>query len=201
MCKDVCLDMIISLIKGHKQGHNSVLSGSSRIRGAHYLLGQVVRQYGIPDNNHYISKEAKLLWNKLSDDNIWNYTYTNPVVLKDDITLPKYVGAEKKPRENRAYRKGDRLEFNSVFHDEHIISIKEIIRQLDSIPDEALDYDHVKRVLDSIVICRILKEEDKKLQRRRFATFEDNYNRIYVQKNVILENDAEEYVKRSRIDL
>lgn len=200
MKNDICLDMIISLLKGIKQGHNSVISGSSRIRNAGYLLGQMVRQYAIPNENHWISKEAKQLWARISDDNIWNYTYTNRFTVKADIILPKYVGAEGRPRGEIQYKKGEKVEFKSIFHDEHIISIEVIIKQLKDVPEEELSYNKVKSILDSIVVCRILKEEDKKLQRKRYATFDENYERIYKPNEVICENAADEYSKRKNKD-
>lgn len=201
MRKDICLDMIICLLKAHRTEENAIYSDSSCIRGAHYLLGQVVRQYAIPEENYYISEKANNLWKKISNDNIWNYVYTNKFVITDKCSLPKYVGAEKNPREIKEYQKGEKIEFNSVFHDEHIISIEVIIKQLDAIPKEKLDYDSVKKILDSIVICRILKEEDKKLQHKRFDTFKENFEKIYEPNGIILQNAREEYMKRNRKDI
>lgn len=201
MATDICLDMIISLIKAHKTEENTVSSGTSSIRGAHYLLGQLIRQYAIPDENHYISEDAKKLWSEISDDNIWNYVYTNKFELKADHKLPHFVGAEKHPRTQAVHKKGEKIEFKSVFHDEHIISIKEIIRQLDDIPDSNLNYVNVKKILDSIVICRILKEQDKLLDRKRYPTFKENYDKVYKPQGVILVKASKEYSKRIRKDL
>ena len=200
MQNDICLDFIIALIKVHKTERNSVVDGTSCIRGAHYLLGQIVRQYAIPEKNYYISKKAKALWDQISDENIWNYVYTDKFLMKQDYKLPRYVGAEKTPRETKVFKKGEKVEFKSVFHDEHIISIKEILNQLDEIPKNDLNHDSVKKILDSIVICRILKEEDKNLARKRYNTFKENYEKVYKPQGVVLINAANEYSKRHRID-
>lgn len=200
MATDICLDMIISLIKAQKTD-NTLSSGKSSIRGAHYLLGQIIRQYVIPDKNHYISKEAKKLWSELSDDNIWNYIYTNPFELKADHELSHFVGAEKTPRPSVKHKKGEKIEFRSVFHDEHIISIEVITKRLCNLSDAELNYEKVKEILDSIVICRILKEEDKKLPRKRYQTFEDNRDKVYKPQGVIIEEAYEEYKNRTRKDI
>jgi len=201
MENDICLDFIIELIKVHKTEADTVCSGDTRIRGTHYLLGQIIRQYAIPDANHYVSVAAMKLWSELSDENIWNYVYTNTFVCKKDVSLPKYVGSEKKPRETANYSAGDKIQFKSVFHDEHIISVQEILRQLDAIPASELNHENVKRILDSIVICRILKSEDKNLPHVRKPTFEENYELIYKTNGVELINDADSYSKRTRKDL
>ena len=155
--------------------------------GAHYLLGQVIRQYAIPDANHYISEAAGKLWVSISDDNIWNYVYVDKFEIKCDYVLPRYVGSEKDPREKeKSYQKGDKVKFNSVFHDEHIISIKEIINQLDSIPKDELNYDNVKSILDKMTICRILKKEDKTLPHKRFDNFDDNNKKMEIVNNDLI---------------
>ena len=190
MERDVCLDMIISLIQAHE----------TCLRAAHYLLGQIVRQYSIPAENRYISSAAKALWEKLSDENIWEYVYVDKFVCKRDCVLPRFVGAEKKARETKAYKKGDKIEFKSVFHDEHIISVQVILQQLYALKGKDLNYENVRKILDSIVICRILKEEDKRLPHKRYATFEENYEEIYKKNQVFLECAAAEYLKKNRKD-
>lgn len=197
---DICLDMIISLVKAHKT-NNTLSSGTTSIRGSHYLLGQIIRQYAIPEENHYISKEAKKLWSELSDDNIWNYVYTNKFELKADHELSHFVGAEKTPRPSVKHKKGEKIEFRSIFHDEHIISIEVITKRLYGLSDAELNYENVKKILDSIVVCRILKEEDKKLERKRYPTFKENYDKVYKTEGVLLEKASKEYSKRIRKDL
>ena len=201
MERDVCLDMIISLIQAHETGEDSVVSGPTCLRAAHYLLGQIVRQYSIPAENRYISSAAKALWEKLSDENIWEYVYVDKFVCKRDCVLPRFVGAEKEAREKtKAYKKGDKIEFKSVFHDEHIISVQVILQQLYALKGKDLNYENVRKILDSIVICRILKEEDKRLSHKRYATFEENYEEIYKPNQVFLESASAEYLKKKRKD-
>lgn len=181
MARDICLDIIISLIKADKTEEKVLYGSECSIKGVHYLLGQVIRQYSIPNNNYYISEAAKKLWKNISDDNIWNYVYKDRFELKCNYKLPKYVGANKTPEEVE-YNKGTKVEFRSIFHDEHIIPICKIIDQLEAIDIKDLNYEKVKGILDRIVICRVLKSEDRKLPsspNKRFSTAEKNIENVY----------------------
>lgn len=37
--------------------------------------------------------------------------------------------------------------------------------------EDKINYENVKKILDSIVVCRILKAEDKQLKHKRYPTF------------------------------
>ena len=68
-----------------------------------------------------------------------------------------------------------KIQYNDVFHDEHIIPLEMIINELKEIkkPDINEDtYNQVRKILDKIYICKMLKSEDRDLldSRKRKST-------------------------------
>lgn len=171
--KNIILDIIIEFVKGIKNKDNAVEANVNnklyKLWASSYLLNQILRQWNIPSNHSYVSVKAKNLWDKLSSKNIFDYHYTNMVICenKEPIKVKIYKGAENKYFEtNLIY--GNKFKFNSVFHEEHIIPISTIIENLCSL--EELNYENVENVLNKISICKILKEEDKNLNKEHLKT-------------------------------
>lgn len=63
---------------------------------------------------------------------------------------------------------GSKFDFRSVFHEDHIVTIKDIIDSLTKLEfteDTQENYDKVQDVLSRIYTCRVLKEEDRRLNK------------------------------------
>lgn len=143
--------------------YNGILHGENyKFGGSHYLLGQIIRQYTPSDENFHISKEAYELWQKLSNDSIWDYVYTNKIkyVGTNDISLNKYTGNGNSTKPILIHS-GEKFTFNDYYTDEHMIDVASIIELLTKMKN--VTPFEVKKVLDQIHIARILKSEDKKL--------------------------------------
>jgi hypothetical protein len=150
--------------------------GKHRFSGANYLLNQILRQYIIDDSHCFISEEAKKTWEKLElskdtykkdgtykhSQDMEDYWYQRRIYItsvKGDIQLYDKKGTH--------YRTGaiinDSFQYNHLFHDEHIVTISDIIQALfDLVPNNLTD-DKISNILDKIYICRILKSEREKL--------------------------------------
>lgn len=160
--KNEILDIIISLIKG-VQNHNHIESDGHKLWGSKYLLNQVIRQYSQPDDHYFISKDAKELWNKITSDDIMTKFYRDKLTLDkvDGSIVLKCFKGNSNSYTNWTPNKGDKLTYRDVFHDEHIVPVKMIINELIKLKE--INYSSVEEVLGKIYICRMLKEEDKKI--------------------------------------
>ena len=157
------LDIIISFVKACKKDKEFayIESNGKRIWSAHYLLNQILRQYYIDDNHIFISKKAQELWNEIAvEADIKRFSYRNTFIAKKDININMYFGAKKEGVLTEK-NKGQKVVWNNIFHDEHTIPISEIIKELCAL--ETLNYENVSKVLDKIYICKMLKDEDRKI--------------------------------------
>ena len=161
--KNEVLEIIISFVKACKNDkeHAYVESNGKRIWSAYYLLNQILRQYYIDDNHVLISKKAQELWEKIAvEPNIKRFNYRNTFTAKVNIDIDMYYGA-KKEGVLTSVKKGQKVIWNKIFHDEHTIPVNIIIKELCSLDN--LNYESVLKVLDKIYICKMLKEEDRKI--------------------------------------
>ena len=167
------LDIIINILQNTKND-NGAEKALDRIEctyggrtyalwNANYLLGQIIRQYQIPKSNFYISKRAFERWHQISEDDIWNYSYRSKIVVQGETVVKKYKGASS-DGEQVTLGTGADFVFNDVFHDEHIIPINVIIKKLKSL--ESYNYENVSQILDQICVCRMLKEEDRRIKEK-----------------------------------
>ena len=73
------IGIIIDFIKALQSEDNALVSteGDSiyRISNPKYLLGQILRQYELKPCQYYFSTSAMLLWEKLSVQDMWAYSY------------------------------------------------------------------------------------------------------------------------------
>ena len=164
--KNIVLDIIIEFVKGLKSKDGAIetnVNGKGYyIHSCKYLLNQILRQWHTPKERYYVSKRAMELWKKLSNDDIGNYYYNNKVTCEFDepVEVCIYKGSSNNFVKH-VLKKGDKFQFNSVFHEEHIVPISVIMEQLCNLQE--LNYKNVEEILNKISICRILKEEDKVL--------------------------------------
>lgn len=161
------IELIIEFIKAIQSEEKALISYENGIRykicSPKYLLGQIIRQYELTAQQYYISENAEFLWKNVSTENIWNYCYRQYVKCENDIPvlIREFTGNANTPRKIREVKRGDGFIFRDVFHDEHMIPISKIIEKLVSLSEP--DCDNVKNILDSIYICRLLKNEDRLL--------------------------------------
>lgn len=193
MENNVVLDIIIEFVKAVKSAKKekeivSVINGKEyKIKAAGYLLGQIIRQYNIPEDHYYISVAAENKWKELSNENIWDFVYRDSITCTSEVPIyvDKYKNNEKTAIKAEI-TKGQNFIFRDIFHDEHIIPIRIIIENLINL--EELSYQSVEKVLSNIYICRILKWEDRKIKPKsnRPFDFELVKKQIYEPKDIIL---------------
>lgn len=195
MEKNTVLDIIIEFVSAVKSSNEitSVVDGQEyKIKAAGYLLGQIIRQYNIPEDHYYISVAAEKKWNELSNKNIWDFVYRYSITCTSEVpvSVKKYKNNEKEPTKD-VIKNGENFIFRDIFHDEHIIPVKVIVEKL--IHLEELTYENVEKILDNIYICRILKEEDRKIKEKsnRPFDFEIVKNQIYAKYDIVLKCKTE----------
>ncbi len=168
--KNVVLDIIIEFIKAckgerkaieHRTGEGEVLA----IQSTEYLLGQIIRQYAIDISHHFVSVAAMEKWKKISSEPIFKYWYRMAVTKTTEgvAEVEKCVGSSKKFMEIKL-EKGDTFIFRDVFHDEHIVPVNMIIKELVKLQEP--NYSNVKEILDKIYVCRMLKTEDRNIKNK-----------------------------------
>ena len=160
------LDIIITLAKAIKATENPdkdkcqyyLDDGTNLLWGEKYLLGQILRQYRINNDHIFISVEADKLWKEITDKEIKDYHYTMQVPISQECTLALYKGAAKNPFVEVSLKPNDTFQYRQVFHDEHVIPIADIIKNLIKLDD--LNYDSAQKILNNIYMCRMLKKEN-----------------------------------------
>lgn len=152
------VDYIIYLLKRKKEEETDNYQIFNH--SANYILNQLLRQIKIPDKNWYISYKASILWKKITTDDIENYKYQSKVTMTNSERLEvitfKGNSNNKIPK---PLEKGGSFAYREVFHDEHIIPINVIIKELDKLTSPT--YESVVDIISKIHICRILKSEDR----------------------------------------
>ena len=163
-------DIIISLLIGIKN-HDCLTETTDSgevltVTQCKYLLNQTIRQYQIPKDHYFVSEAALELWQKIRRDSIFNYTYRDKVVktIHEPVWIDKYNGSRKKPYQSLYLNCGESFTYNDVFTDEHIVTVSDIIKELKALP--SYDYAEIKKVLDKIYICKVLKEEDHNIKNK-----------------------------------
>lgn len=165
MNNNFILDLIISLTQASKspKAQDNIKDGKHQINSCRYLLNQVLRQYQIPEDHYYVTEKANDLWNRLeTGENIKTKFYKEAIVChnKQPILAATYKGNETKSCGYKKLINGQTFKYREVFHNEHIVPIELIIRELLEIDPT---YENVEKVLDKIYICRMLKSENAEL--------------------------------------
>ena len=203
---NVAIDIIITFLKNwHSYKENGTTyeylgaptdkynSECINLWAPRYLLGQILRQ--IPVTKKYVSDEAQKLWNQLTNEDIWKYNYQDKVQTKNkDVIVKKYKGASKTAEDKKGKAVGNSFIFREVFHDEHIIPIAVIIDELLELKDGEITPEKVAEIIDKICICRITKEEDRKIKPRsnRPPNLLKAYNEAYIPNQVKITSLEEE---------
>lgn len=201
--KNTVIEIIIELIKGAKNKDNRIdvdYSGRNyRLNNSRYLLNQVIRQYSLPWSHYYFSKAAIELWPKITTEK-WLKTFYTAKVRCDigtPIEITKYKGHSNTGEKHVIEPKGDWFHYREVFHDEHMITVKDIIGELLSLQD--LNIENVANVLDKMYVCRMTKEEDRRitLESHRGLDLNKVINEIYRPRGieVVPYDDLPEFLK------
>ena len=163
---DIIINLLIG-IKNHDRLTETTDSGEVlTVTQCKYLLNQTIRQYQIPKDHYFVSEAALELWRKIRRDSIFNYTYRDSVVktIDEPVWIDKFNGSRKEPYQSLYLNRGESFTFNDVFTDEHIVTVSDIIKELKALP--SYDYTEIKKVLDKIYICKVLKEEDHNIKNK-----------------------------------
>lgn len=169
------IEIIINLIKIYNSNEDEFNDYEIYKSGIRYLLGQTLRQLIIPKSKHYLSYEASKLWRRISlvsDERIFEKYYTDRVCHNNELAVEvkTYKGASNTPRK-RNLNKDDTFSFREVFHDDHIIPMNMIVKQLLELED--LNRSNVMDIIKNISICRMLKSEDRRIKEKRKRTFNE----------------------------
>lgn len=163
-------DIMINLLEGIKNQNRLIERNKDKemaLNGCAYLLNQTIRQYQVPQSHYFVSKKAQELWNQISTDSIFNYTYQDKVTKNIDgtVIIEKFRGGEGTPYATTTISRKDKFTYKDVFTDEHIVTVSNIIEELLALPK--YDYASIERILNKIYICKMLKREDRSIASKR----------------------------------
>lgn len=161
--------------------------GSLILSNTKYILNQTLRQITLPSKNIYISNKAHDLWKKISSKNIRDYNYKQKVECEniDPIIVRTYKGSNLNPEKKLILQKGVKFVYNDVFHEDHIIPISQIVKRLcDLKKAEKLTNENILKLLDSITVCKMLKDEDRNIHEKskRPESINEIIEKIYAPK-------------------
>ena len=182
------INSILCLLEAHRAISSNPNHNESDLKSLRYLIGQTIRQYDIPAENRHVSVEAKKRWEELTSKCIEDFHYRDLVVC-DKLSKPfhylAYKGASKEGDE-RELPKGETFHFRDMFHEEHIIPVSLILKELTGMQNPRAE--SVEQCLNSMHICVLLKEEDRKLPRtqKRTLSFEENVKNVYGASEITL---------------
>ena len=180
------LELIIEFVNAINNGDKISYTDSDKreyqITNCRYLLGQIIRSYYLPPTNYHISVAAMALWNRITSADIHKHFYAETIVCDraDDVEVNIYKGNAKSGEKTKIMM-NSRLRYNDVFHNEHMVSVKTITTQL--LTEKDISCEKVSEILNKIHICRILKDEDKKIKHK--STRPDDYK-------IVIKNDYRE---------
>ena len=135
-----------------------------------YLIGQLIRQYHIPNGNWHISAAARDRWDALTTANIKGFHYRDVVIcdkLTSSAVYELYKGANKTGTPTRLHR-GAKFQFRQMFHEDHVIPVSLIIDELKNRPNPTQN--DIQCILNGMHLCVILKEEDRRIGRTQNRT-------------------------------
>lgn len=187
MKNDALIDAILCFLKEYKNEAAKSQPNKEDLEELHYLIGQTIRQYNIPKKNFHLSKGAKDLWDKLSTKDILDYHYTETVVcdkLSKTIKCNSYKGASK-TGESLSLSKGSKFVFRKIFHEDHIVPVSLI---WETMRDNPMDKQSLKKLLDKMHICYLLKDEDRRIPttKGRSLDFLETIDNIYTPAGIRL---------------
>lgn len=187
MKNDALIDAILCFLKEYKNEAAKSQPNKEDLEELHYLIGQTIRQYGIPAKNFHLSQGAKDLWDKLSTKNIMDYHYKDIVVcdkLSRTITCESYKGASK-TGDSISLSKNSKFIFRQIFHEDHIVPVSLI---WEAMRDNPMNKQSLKKLLDKMHICYLLKEEDRRIPttKGRVLDYQKTIDNIYIPARIRL---------------
>ncbi len=141
-----------------------------------YLLNQLLRELKLPETNYHVSDEMKKIWEhdmQLDIKNLLNHRHTNLVQFnpKNPNNLPDCLKQHSTPYKRKQNDCSHKVIFNDCFHDEHIVTINDIIyldnyglvplRKKQKAP---LSDTQIETIVDKIHICSMLKTENATIE-------------------------------------
>lgn len=189
MKNDAIIDSILILLQEYQSeaaNTRSPKKKKAKLNSLKYLIAQSIRQYDIPEAHRHLSKKAYERWNKLSTDDIMT------MQPRDKVDCDKLVDAVREYRLFTGAKNDgilceiseDGFTFGKMFHEDHVIPVSMIFDKLAKM--ETIDRKTIKRILNRMHICILLKEEDRRLGRTKGrslnykATIENVYKRHHV---------------------
>lgn len=199
MAENKVVSIIMEFIKAI-QGNDIMNDGDYSIKSCSYLFGQIVRQWKIPEDHYFVSQRALDFWNKLGQkSSIFNHRWRDPIKvinLPYDVEVKTFKGATR-TGESYIIHKGtdnDWFFYRQVFHDEHIVCIGDVIDKLISLKGDELNENNIVEILNSIYICKMLKEEDRNNVTKRSGRGSLNYKDVikkFYKGIVVLDRNGE----------
>ena len=152
-----------------------------------YLLNQTIRMFHFDSSHFLVSKAAQQCWDELvvtSEDNSPRIDdfFNNEIIECKKVDhpelFPRYIGARKIAEHSCIWeRKGKYyFKFNDLFHCEHIVPVNQIVDKLMELP--SLSEASVLEIINKIYICKILKEEDRRIPKKSNRGDDLDYLRI-----------------------
>lgn len=160
---DYLIDAIVCLVNGC-QAMKAARNGR-QFNDLKYVLGQSVRQYEVNPSQIHITQCAHARWKQLTTaciDNIWYSEVVTCDRLQKRTTFKLFKGSSKSGYK-KSLHPNSKFRFNDMFHVDHIVPVKLIIEELLDLTN--VNAQTVKAILDKMHLCRMLKEEDRKLGR------------------------------------
>ena len=191
------VDMILSILKGKELSYNKIeIFNRITVINYKYLLGQIIRQYIIPERNWHISKAAYALWQEITDQNMEEFSYNEAVIPKKSINIPKYAGNTRVKVVDKDIVVSQKFAFNEVFISEHTVPVSDVVSVLLSMGNPS--FDRVKKILDKIHITRMLKIEDRRIKITRSRI--ESYNKFHSDSHIDLEKEPSDVLFQKLVD-
>ena len=188
MKNDAIIKSILCLLTEYKTEMAKPNYDKDSLGSLRYLLGQSIRQYDIPVQNHLMSQAAHSRWTELTTANIMNYHYRD-IVVCDNLSKPvqhALFNGSKKRGTLTTLTKGYKFHFREMFHEDHVIPVSMILDEM--IKMQAVDYLSIESLLNQMHICVLLKKEDRKIgrTRNRSLKFQKTIRDVYNTENIYL---------------
>ncbi len=143
---------------------------------ADYLLNQLLRELKLPETHYHVSDKLKKMWTEdmqLDIKDLLCHRHTNLIQFnpKDLDNLPDCLKQHSTPYKRQQNDCSHKVIFNDCFHDEHIVTIHDIIylddcgfvplrkKQKDPLSDA-----QIETIVGKIHICSMLKTENAAIE-------------------------------------
>lgn len=185
-------EAIIDSIKSLLDAYHALSAQSNKnetdLNALRYLIGQSIRQYDIPLENHHVSQAALVRWKCLSKDKIEKYHYRDQVKC-DNLSKPTRFKLFKGASKNGTYRRlvpNNYFIFRDMFHEDHVIPVSLILNAMVSL--NPISRTSIEELLNSMHLCVLLKDEDRHIGKTsgRTLNFKDIIKNVYNANGITL---------------